>query len=231
MTHLLEVSQLAKAFGGRQLWTIESLHLNRGCAYVLTGSNGSGKSTLLRVLSGLDKADSGTLKWQGQHYPLSPYPAALRHAVVYVHQHPVLFSTNVVDNVAYGPKVRGMKRTEVRERVLAAMKWAGVAHLENTPVHRLSGGEVQRVALARAHVLQPPLLLLDEPTSGLDGTAREMVIALVASFIAQGRTMVIACHDRELINLTGMVRLKLRDGALQVRPVEPTSVSLSSQEQ
>ncbi|RYE67243.1 MAG: ATP-binding cassette domain-containing protein, partial [Oxalobacteraceae bacterium] len=95
--------------------------------------------------------------------------------------------------------------------------WAGVSHLEGTDPARLSGGEKQRVALARAKVLQPKLLLLDEPTANLDGAAREQVIELIPTLVEAGSSVVIACHDRDLINLPGVQRMKLRDGHLEYR--------------
>jgi tungstate transport system ATP-binding protein len=66
-------------------------------------------------------------------------------------------------------------------------------------------------------VLQPRLLLLDEPTANLDGAAREQVIALIPTLIDQGASVIVACHDRDLINLPGVQRLKLRDGHLEAR--------------
>jgi tungstate transport system ATP-binding protein len=146
-----------------------------------------------------------------------PYPRALRQAIVYVHQHPILFSTTVADNIGYGLVVRGAPPGFVQPVVEDAMAWAGVTHLRATNPARLSGGEKQRVALARAKVLQPRLLLLDEPTANLDGAAREQVIALIPTMVEAGSSIVIACHDRDLINLPGVQRLKLRDGHLEYR--------------
>jgi tungstate transport system ATP-binding protein len=97
------------------------------------------------------------------------------------------------------------------------MVWAGVAHLRDANPASLSGGEKQRIALARAKVLAPKLLLLDEPTANLDGAAREQVIALIPALLEAGTTVVIACHDRDLIGLPGVRRLKLRDGDLIYR--------------
>ena len=79
------------------------------------------------------------------------------------------------------------------------------------------GHSFREPALARAKVLQPKLLLLDEPTSNLDGIAREQVIALIPSLTQAGSSVVMACHDRDLISLPGVQRLKLRDGRLQTR--------------
>lgn len=217
MTVLLSIGGLKKAFGERQLFEIDRLVLREGAAYVLTGLNGTGKSTLLRILAGLESAEVDNVSFCGAATSLSPYPRILREAVVYVHQHPVMFSTSIADNIGYGLNARGVARKEAARRVDDAMQWAGVAHLRRSKPATLSGGEKQRVALARAKVLHPKLLLLDEPTANLDGAAREQVIALIPSLTAAGSTVVMACHDRDLISLPNVERLKLRDGRLQAR--------------
>ncbi|MGE5649300.1 MAG: energy-coupling factor ABC transporter ATP-binding protein [Bacillota bacterium] len=217
MTALLCVDGLKKRFGERLLFEIDRLVLREGAAYVLTGLNGTGKSTLLRILAGLESAEADSVSFRGTATSLAPYPALLREAVVYVHQHPVMFSTSVADNIAYGLNARGIARDEAARRVDEAMQWAGVEHLRKSKPATLSGGEKQRVALARAKVLHPKLLLLDEPTANLDGAAREQVIALIPSLTAAGSTVVMACHDRDLIALPNVERLKLRDGRLQAR--------------
>jgi len=215
---LLGVRGLRKRHGDRLLFDIDRLEIATHSAYVLTGMNGAGKSTLLRVLGGLERAEIDSLRFAGEDVlRVHPYPRALRRAIVYVHQHPILFSTSVADNIGYGLVVRGEKPETVRPVVAEAMAWAGVAHLRDTDPTRLSGGEKQRVALARAKVLEPRLLLLDEPTANLDGAAREQVIALIPTMIEAGSSVIIACHDRDLIGLPGVHRLKLRDGKLEVR--------------
>jgi tungstate transport system ATP-binding protein len=217
MTALLTVRGLKKRHGERLLFDIDELSLDTASAYVLTGANGVGKSTLLRVLAGLDTAQVGSASFEGKPVALHPYPQALRRAIVYVHQHPIMFSTSVAQNIAYGLAARGEAKARIAQVVEEAMEWAGVAYLRGTDPARLSGGEKQRVALARARVLQPRLLLLDEPTANLDGAAREQVIALIPTLMEQGTTVVMACHDRDLIGLPGVRRLKLRDGHLEYR--------------
>lgn len=214
---LLSVRGLRKRHGERLLFDIDALSLDAASAYVLTGANGVGKSTLLRILGGLETAESEAAFFDGGAVSLQPYPKTLRAAIVYVHQHPIMFSTSVADNIAYGLRARGESRAAVKKAVEEAMAWAGVNHLQDTDPARLSGGEKQRVALARARVLRPRLLLLDEPTANLDGIAREQVIALIPTLLEQGSTVVMACHDRDLIGLPGVRRLKLRDGRLEVR--------------
>ena len=217
MSALLAVERLRKSHGARELFDIESLVLEEGRAYVLTGVNGAGKSTLLRVLAGLESAEVHGAAWLGKEVSLSPYPRMLRETVVYVHQHPIMFSTSVAHNVGFGLTARGEPKAEVARKVQAAMAWAGVVHLRDCDPAALSGGEKQRVALARAKVLEAKLLLLDEPTANLDGAAREQVIALIPELIGAGRTVVMACHDRDLIGLPGVQRLKLRDGKVEYK--------------
>ena len=217
MSALLVIEQLRKRFGERTLFDIERFAIEGASAYALTGVNGAGKSTLLRILAGLEPADAGALLFDGQPLVLAPYPAALRQAVAYVHQHPIMFSTSVAHNIGYGLVARGVARKQVQAAVDEAMAWAGVEHLRGSDPVRLSGGEKQRVALARARVLRPRLLLLDEPTSNLDGAAREQVIALIPTLIAAGSSVVMACHDPDLIGLPGVQRIKLRDGQIAFR--------------
>jgi tungstate transport system ATP-binding protein len=186
MSALLVIDKLRKRFGERELFYLQKFTLDAASAYVLTGVNGAGKSTLLRVLAGLEHAEAASLLFEGKALALDPYPAAMRAAVAYVHQHPIMFSTSV-------------------------------AHLQESVPASLSGGEKQRVALARAKVLRPKLLLLDEPTANLDGAAREQVIALIPTLIAEGSSVVMACHDPDLIGLPGVRRLKLRDGHIEYR--------------
>ncbi|MEA5096937.1 MAG: energy-coupling factor ABC transporter ATP-binding protein [Burkholderiaceae bacterium] len=218
MTMLLTLHNLRKRFGERVLFEIAELTFAPGTATVLTGPNGSGKSTLLRILDGLEPAEIAAAEFHGQPISFFPYPKRLRDAIVYVHQHPVLFSTSVADNIGYGLRLRGVSGKELEEQVAEAMAWAGVSHLCGNKPATLSGGEKQRVALARAKVLKPELLLLDEPTSSLDGAARDQVIALIPTLLREGGSIVMASHDPDLIALPGLARFDLCDGRMITDP-------------
>ena len=183
----------------------------------MTGINGAGKTSLLRILCGLDSANIAKANFLGNELRWLPYPKILRDAIVYVHQHPMMFSTTVAKNITYRLKARGVSISDHDSAIQEAMLWAGISHLSERQANTLSGGEKQRVALARAKVLQPKLLLLDEPTSNLDGAAREQMIALIPELIKQGSSVIMVCHDRDLIAAPGAHRLKLRDGKLESR--------------
>ncbi len=217
MSALLRIDGLHKRFGERVLLDIDHLAIEAATAYVLTGANGSGKSTLLRILGGLTPATVSRLTYAGVVHPLAPYPPAMRASVVYVHQHPVMFAGSVAANLAYGLKARGASTATIAREVEEALRWADIMHLRDSPTATLSGGEKQRISLARARILKPQLLLLDEPTANLDGAAREQVIALIPTLVQEGCSMIMACHDRDLIGTPGVHRLKLRDAQIAER--------------
>lgn len=228
MNSLLTLRGIQKQFKQGLLLDIDLLQIAPASAYALTGINGAGKTSLLRILCGLDSGRIEHASFLGKEIAWFPYPAALRAAIVYVHQHPIMFAGTVSENLAYGLKARGSSAAARSTTVEQALEWAGLQHLRGHSAASLSGGEKQRVALARAKILHPKLLLLDEPTSNLDGAAREQVLALIPQLIEEGSSVIMVCHDRELIALPGVQRLKLRDGKLEQRAAAPQPVLSSS---
>jgi len=214
MAAVIEVSGLAKTWGGRPVLRIPRLVLEAGSSYVLSGDNGAGKSTLLRILAGLERAQVERFAFEGRLLQLDQLPAEVRQQIGFVHQHPYMFSSSALANVEYGLRVRGMPRNGRVRLAHEALAWAGMAELANAPAQRLSGGEQQRVALARVKVLSPRVYLLDEPTANLDADGRKRVIDLIAQLAAADKVVIIACHDQEVINLPGVVRLHLDNGRL-----------------
>jgi tungstate transport system ATP-binding protein len=215
MSALVHASRVVKSFAGRGLLDIGPLQLGRGDLVVLSGDNGSGKSTLLKILAGLEPAEVLKMRCDGLEADGRRYPRALRRSIVYVHQHPYLFNTSIAANIAYGLRVRAMDGVERTRRVAEAIAWAGVEHLQAVPPARLSGGEKQRVALARAKVLEPRVLLVDEPTASLDAQSRAQVIELLRRTATGDNCVVVACHDRELLDLPGARRWHLDGGRIE----------------
>ena len=214
MTPLVSISRVAKSFAGRALLDIGPIELAGGELIVLSGDNGSGKSTFLKIVAGLEKADAFGLRCDGLEAGAAAYPRELRRRIVYVHQHPYLFHTSIADNIRYGLKLRRMNAAQREARVEDAIAWAGVGHLRHVPPARLSGGEKQRVALARAQVLDPRVLLVDEPTANLDAQARAQVIELLRRTATGHNCVVVACHDKELLELPGARRWHLEGGRI-----------------
>jgi tungstate transport system ATP-binding protein len=162
-----------------------SLSVQRGERIALIGANGCGKSTLLRLLHGLLPAHSG-------HVWSTP---GLAQAMVF--QRPRMLRMSVLNNVALGQWIAGVRWGEARQRALAALQRVGLEALAQRPAHKLSGGQQQRVALARACASSPQLLLLDEPTSSLDPHAKREVEALVQQIAVQdpAMTLVFSSHN------------------------------------
>jgi tungstate transport system ATP-binding protein len=208
----IELESLVKSYPHRKVLRGVDLSLTAGTSYVLTGDNGCGKTTLMRIIAGLESADGGAMRIEGQPIDLHDYPEPLRRRLVYVHQQPYLFDSSIAHNIAYGLKARRVASADRARIVRDAIAWAGVGHLADVPPHKLSGGEKQRVALARAKVLDPHLLLLDEPTANLDTDARRQALGLIVKVHEEGVTVLIATHDREIVGMRGVQRLHLEAG-------------------
>ena len=214
LTPSFQLRRVARSFGQRRLLDITTHTFSSSVLHLIKGDNGVGKSTLLKILAGLERADELEFFFRGVRYTGINYPDALRREIVYVHQHPYLFSTSVAANIRYGLKLRKIP-VPVREAAITeAIRWAGLNGIENVTPKRLSGGEKQRVALARALVLNAPVMLIDEPTANLDGKARDLVRVLLESLRTEGRIVLIATHDPVLMTLPGACLWQLRDGML-----------------
>lgn len=210
----LQIQRVVKNFGDRRLLDIDAHTFSPGELHLIKGDNGVGKTTLLKILAGIDRPSALDFRFNGATVTHTQYPDAMRRDIVYIHQHPYLFSTSVAANIGYGLKMRNVPR-EPREIAIAeAIRWAGLTGVENVTPKRLSGGEKQRVALARALVLNAPVMLIDEPTANLDTKVRDQVKALLESLRAEGRIVIIATHDPALMALPGANVWQLMDGKL-----------------
>jgi len=166
----LSLQGITKSFGDEVVLDNLDLHVNDKEFLVLLGPSGSGKTTTLNIICGIDRQDSGDVRFSGRlvnDLPPERRPFGL------VFQDYVLFPhMTVFDNVAFGLKVRPRKG-DIGRRVAEVLKLLEIEALKGRYPKSLSGGEQQRVALARALVLEPELLLLDEPLSNLDARLRE----------------------------------------------------------
>jgi tungstate transport system ATP-binding protein len=167
---VVELRGVRHRYNGRLVLTLDHFAVPVGAQVAVVGHNGSGKSTLLRLLALLEAPTEGAVLWDGTPVPRRP-PLALRRRVTLVEQRPILLRGSVLDNLGYGLRVRGIRRTEVNKQVEAVAEQFGLTPLLHRRRHELSDGEVQRVAVARALAVRPDLLLLDEPASSADRAA------------------------------------------------------------
>jgi putative ABC transport system ATP-binding protein len=223
---VLTISQLCRSFreGTRVHRVLEraDAEVAAGETLAITGRSGSGKSTLLNLISGLDRADGGSVVIDGAEVTAMGEPERTlyrRRHIGFVYQFFNLIATlDVEENVRLALELNGVRGAAARTRARAALEGVGLGERLTSAVDQLSGGEQQRVAIARALVHEPALVLADEPTGNLDeATARELMPALLSLSRARGATLVIVTHDAALAALADRV-LELRDGRL--RPPE-----------
>jgi putative ABC transport system ATP-binding protein len=188
----LEAEHLSRAVVGKVLVDNISVQVQRGEVLAVVGPSGSGKSSFLRLLNRLDEPTGGTVRLNGQDYR-ELAPQELRRRVGMVMQAAYLFSGTVAENVAFGPRQRGVK---CAEQIVTLLQRVGLSGYQDRDVSQLSGGEAQRVSLARTLANAPETLLLDEPTSALDDSAARGIEDLVLGIIRERRmTCVIVTHN------------------------------------
>ncbi len=194
--HTLRLNGISKELGGRKVVADLDLDVKAGELVCLLGASGCGKTTTLRMIGGFLTPDQGTVEIDGIDYTNTPPE---RRPTAMVFQNYALWPhMTVFDNVAFGLKLRHLRKDEVKDRVESVLQTVGLMHHVRSRPGQISGGEQQRVALARALVLEPSVLLLDEPLSNLDAKLRIRVREEIRDLQARtGVTMVFVTHDQE----------------------------------
>jgi cell division transport system ATP-binding protein len=179
-----------------------NFHIESGEFVFLTGPSGAGKSTLLKLLFREQVPSSGEIQMAGHRLASmkeNEIPALRRKLGVVFQDFKLIRSHTVFENVSFVLKVLGVSASEQKQRTFRALKLVGLQHkLSNYPL-QLSGGEQQRVAIARALVNDPLVLLADEPTGNLDPDLAHEIMSLFERINQAGTTVLVATHDRSLI--------------------------------
>jgi cobalt/nickel transport system ATP-binding protein len=211
---LIQLRGIRFAFEGKNaLFENLDFSLRRGERLALLGGNGAGKTTLLRIIMGLARPDTGTVRLFGQDCRSEKDFAAVRTRMGFVFQDAddQLFCPTVAEDVAFGPLNLGLPHDLVHERVHAALAEVGLAGFEPRVSYRLSGGEKKLVALATVLAMKPELLLLDEPTAGLSTEAVERLAHILR---ASDLPCLVVSHDRALLEQIAVNTLYLQAGRI-----------------
>ena len=207
------LADVTKRFGDVTALDRVSLEIEHGQFVTLLGPSGCGKTTLLRIVAGLESTSSGDVYLDGSRVTSSP---AQKRGLGFAFQRYALFPhLTVLENVAFGLKVRRVARSERRRRALAMLELVDLPDLADRMPTQISGGQAQRVALARALAPEPDVLLLDEPLTALDLAVRtQMQEELRRLHRELGTTFVFVTHDQgEALTMSDRIVL-MRDGAV-----------------
>ncbi|PLT44495.1 Putrescine transport ATP-binding protein PotA [Paenibacillus pasadenensis] len=173
-----------------------SFDIERGKFYTLLGPSGCGKTTILRLIAGFMEPTSGEIRMDGKL--INDLPANKRQVNTVFQDYALFPHLNVFDNVAFGLRIRKLKKDEIERKVEEALRFVNLEGYGKREIREMSGGQRQRVAIARAIVNEPKLLLLDEPLSALDLKLRtEMQYELRELQRRLGITFIFVTHDQE----------------------------------
>ena len=200
---MLDIRNVRKSFDGHTVLDGIDLDVNKGDVTAILGPSGSGKTTFLRCLNFLERADSGTLVFDGETFDLHTAKKAeiarVRKKTAFVFQNYNLFlNKTALQNVTLGlTSGAGMKKDEANERAIRALEKVGMAEKLKSYPSQLSGGQQQRVAIARALAMDPEIIYFDEPTSALDPELIGEVLAVMRQLAEEGMTMLVVTHEMD----------------------------------
>ena len=213
---MIKFSEVSKRYtGGNEALADVSFSLDKGELAFLTGPSGAGKSTLLKLVALIERPSRGQIVVNGQNLAgvtRRQLPGYRRQIGVVFQDHKLLNDRTVFDNVALPLVIAGAEREDIGKRVRAALDLVDLLHKEQALPMTLSTGEQQRVGIARAVVYRPPILIADEPTGNLDPELSLEVMQLFQRLNQVGVTVLIASHDRVLVERFGRRVLSLKSG-------------------
>ncbi len=210
---MLEVKEVKVDYNGFTAVKGVSFTVQDGEFFTLLGPSGCGKTSTLRAIAGFEHVSSGKILLNGKDIaPLAPE----ERDIGFVFQNYALFpSMTVHDNIAFGLKIRHVKKSEAEERIYKMAEMIGITEHLNKKISQISGGQQQRVAIARALITNPCLLLMDEPLSNLDAKLRvsmrseikriQKELGIVAVYVTHDQEEAMAISDRIAVFNNGMI--------------------------
>jgi cell division transport system ATP-binding protein len=194
-----------------------SLSIEKGEFLFMVGPSGSGKSTFIKLLIKEIEETSGSIFIAGRNIcnlKSSRIPQLRRNIGCVFQDFKLLPNKTAFENVAFALEVIGRPGYEVKVQVPQVLKLVGLHNREKSYPHQLSGGEQQRISIARAFVNRPPILLADEPTGNLDPATSEGIMKILSRINLIGTTVVMATHDRSIVNSMRRRVVELEEGEI-----------------
>jgi len=215
---MIEMYRVSKRFpNGVEALTDISCKIESGDFCFLSGPSGAGKTTLIRLLMCMEPISEGQILVKGRNLRMlhrDSIPYLRRNIGVVFQNFRLLPNRTVFDNVAIALEILGIPHQEIAPRVEQTLDMVGLSAYHQTFPSMLSGGEQQRVAIARALVNEPAILLADEPTGNLDPELSIEILGLLQEIHRQGTTVIVATHDRMLMERLPARILYLKNGHL-----------------
>lgn len=210
----VSLRQITKTYGDLRVNDGIDLDILEGEFLTLLGSSGSGKTTLMRIVAGLETCDSGSVVLDGKD--VTHEPPRRRNLGMVFQQYSLFPHMTIGDNIRYGLRVKGWKRSDADSRVAQMLAMIQLPEIADRYPHQLSGGQQQRVALARALATSPKLLMLDEPLGALDLQLRKQLrIELKRIHQQTGTTFLFVTHDQdEALSMSDRVAV-LKNGHIE----------------
>ena len=192
---MLEIKQLTKTYNTNTIFKALNLSVADGEVLSIVGPSGIGKTTLIKILAGLETADAGEVRLNGEPLAIDGTRADAKVGLIF--QDFNLFPNyTVIENIMLAPiNVSRLSRDAAKAKATALLATLGMTDKADLYPYQLSGGQKQRVAIARALAMDPKILAYDEPTSGLDEASTKQVAEVVKTLKAQGVTQLIITHD------------------------------------
>lgn len=191
---MIALEKLIKSFGRKPVLKGIDLRVPPGQSVALFGPNGAGKTTLIRIIAGLSKHTSGSVKLGGQEVQRAGH--GLRRHIGFVSHNPLLYdSLTAEENLIFFGRLYEVP--DLPQRVELVLDRVGLYHRRKDLVRTFSRGMIQRLTIARSILHDPPILLLDEPDTGLDQQAADMLRGLLLEIGASDRTVLLTTHNLE----------------------------------
>jgi len=214
---MIKFKNVTKKYGDIAALSNISFEIEKGEFVFITGPSGAGKTTLIKLILREIFPDSGEIIFDGinlSHTPEKEIPEIRRKIGTVFQDFKVLPERTLRENVEVALAVCGINREEWKERVDKILELVGLSERAELFPSQLAGGELQRASLARALVVNPKLLMADEPTGNLDWDTSDGIMRLFEKINKEGKTIIMATHNREIIAKLNKRVIALKDGKL-----------------